>query len=85
VRGIHCGLVRHERAYTIDMAKPNYAFAKRQRDLLKQQKKEEKRRRKAAGQQAAPAEPDGQPGEQATAEPGAAGGDLPRPGGVERG
>jgi hypothetical protein len=31
------------------MAKPNYAFAKRQRDLAKKQKKEEKRLRKAAG------------------------------------
>ncbi len=30
------------------MAKPNYAFAKRQRDLAKKQKKEEKRLRKAA-------------------------------------
>ncbi len=29
------------------MAKPNYAFAKRQRDLLKKQKKEEKRLKKA--------------------------------------
>ena len=29
------------------MAKPNYAFAKRQRDLAKKQKKEEKRQRKA--------------------------------------
>ena len=28
------------------MAKPNYAFAKRQRDLAKKQKKEEKRQRK---------------------------------------
>lgn len=28
--------------------KPNYAFAKRQRDLIKKQKKEEKRQRKAA-------------------------------------
>ena len=28
------------------MAKPNYAFAKRQRDLAKKQKKEEKRLRK---------------------------------------
>jgi hypothetical protein len=33
------------------MAKPNYAFAKRQRDLAKKQKKEEKRLRKAAGTQ----------------------------------
>lgn len=29
------------------MAKPNYAFAKRQRDLAKKKKKEEKRKRKA--------------------------------------
>jgi len=29
------------------MAKPNYAFARRQRDLAKKQKQEEKRRRKA--------------------------------------
>lgn len=29
------------------MVKPNYAFAKRQRDLAKKQKKEEKRLRKA--------------------------------------
>ncbi|MGH8469782.1 MAG: hypothetical protein ACREX3_09740 [Gammaproteobacteria bacterium] len=28
------------------MAKPNYAFAKRQRDIAKKQKKEEKRQRK---------------------------------------
>jgi hypothetical protein len=30
------------------MAKPNYAFAKRQRDLAKKQKKEEKKLKKAA-------------------------------------
>jgi hypothetical protein len=30
------------------MAKPNYGFAKRQRDLAKKQKKEEKLRKKAA-------------------------------------
>ena len=29
------------------MAKPNYAYARRQRDLAKKQKQEEKRRRKA--------------------------------------
>ena len=50
------------------MAKPNYAFAKRQRDLAKKQKKEEKRLRKAA------TNPDGTPaGEtdvQTPAEPG---------------
>jgi hypothetical protein len=39
------------------MAKPNYAFARRQRDLAKKQKKEEKRRRKLAHQQEQPAEP----------------------------
>jgi len=32
------------------MAKPNYAFAKRQRDLAKKQKAEEKRLRKAEAQ-----------------------------------
>jgi len=32
------------------MGKPNYAFAKRQRDLAKKQKKEEKRQRKAGTQ-----------------------------------
>ncbi|MEK1941200.1 MAG: hypothetical protein AAAB16_12595 [Pseudomonas sp.] len=30
------------------MAKPNYAFAKQQRDLAKEQKKEEKRQRRIA-------------------------------------
>lgn len=39
------------------MAKPNYAFARRQRDLAKKQKKEEKRRRKLAEQQEQPAQP----------------------------
>ena len=37
------------------MAKPNYSFEKRQRDLAKKAKKEEKRLRKAGG----PANPDG--------------------------
>jgi hypothetical protein len=31
------------------MPKPNYAFAKRQRDIAKKQKKEEKRQRKTGG------------------------------------
>jgi hypothetical protein len=35
------------------MAKPNYAFARRQRDLAKKQKQEEKRRRKAGTSDAA--------------------------------
>jgi hypothetical protein len=46
------------------LAKPNYAFAKRQRDLAKQQKKEEKRKRKAEQTGAPPApgtEPETQP------------------------
>ncbi|MDP1612701.1 MAG: hypothetical protein Q8M11_16740 [Sulfuritalea sp.] len=37
------------------MAKPNYSFEKRQRDLAKKAKKEEKRLRKAGGS----ANPDG--------------------------
>jgi hypothetical protein len=36
------------------MAKPNYAFARRQRDLAKKQKQEEKRRRKAGTPAVAP-------------------------------
>jgi len=41
------------------LPKPNYAFAKRQRDLAKQQKKEEKKLKKAAAKLPgdAPAEP----------------------------
>ncbi|KAF0101521.1 MAG: hypothetical protein FD187_1927 [bacterium] len=35
------------------MAKPNYAFEKRQRDLAKKQKQEEKRRQKLADKAAA--------------------------------
>ncbi len=34
----------------MQMTKPNYAFAKRQRDLAKKQKKEEKRQRKTGAQ-----------------------------------
>lgn len=41
------------------MPKPNYAFAKRQRDLAKKQKKEEKRQRKLGS--APPAAPEGTP------------------------
>jgi hypothetical protein len=42
------------------LAKPNYAFAKRQRDLAKKQKKEEKRKRKL--EQSGPvSSPDAQP------------------------
>ncbi|MEN0108838.1 MAG: hypothetical protein AAGC84_20795 [Pseudomonas sp.] len=34
------------------MTKPNYAYAKQQRDLAKEQKKEEKRQRRAAHEHA---------------------------------
>ena len=42
------------------MAKPNYSFAKRQRDLAKEQKKEEKLQRKkaAADEEAGALNPD---------------------------
>ena len=52
------------------MAKPNYNFAKRQRELAKKAKKEEKQQRKAAvgtpeGSEAAETEtPDETPGEE---------------------
>jgi hypothetical protein len=48
------------------VAKANYAFAKRQRDLAKKQKKEEKRRRKLADQQERPAEALPQPTDRET-------------------
>jgi len=40
------------------MAKPNYAFAKRQRDLAKKKKKEDKKLRKAAAAEDGPTEPE---------------------------
>lgn len=45
------------------MAKPNYAFAKRQRDLAKKQKKEEKQHRKIGTNDNAPPEEQQQEGE----------------------
>ena len=39
------------------MAKPNYAFAKRQRDLAKKQKKEEKRLKKQGATETPAPEP----------------------------
>ena len=50
------------------MAKPNYAFAKRQRDLAKKQKKEAKRQKKLEPGEASP---------DATAEPAASVEKLP--------
>ena len=47
------------------MPKPNYAFAKRQRDLAKQQKKEEKQKKKAA-KTAADSPPQPSPGDEKT-------------------
>jgi hypothetical protein len=43
------------------MAKPNYSFAKRQRELAKKQKKEAKLREKAAAKNPIEATPDGAP------------------------
>jgi hypothetical protein len=49
------------------MAKPNYAFAKRQRDLAKKKKKEEKALRKTGGSDsAAPPRPDAVDGDSST-------------------
>lgn len=45
------------------MAKPNYAFAKRQRDLAKKKKKEEKRLRKAGAVEESPADTKPEPDE----------------------
>ncbi|MFS2199666.1 hypothetical protein ACCD00_14200 [Pseudomonas sp. Pseusp3] len=42
------------------MAKPNYSFAKRQRDLAKEQKKEEKLQRKKATAEEAALNPEGE-------------------------
>ncbi|MFU2330126.1 hypothetical protein [Pseudomonas sp. MAG733B] len=42
------------------MAKPNYSFAKRQRDLAKEQKKEEKLQRKKATAEETALNPDGE-------------------------
>jgi hypothetical protein len=54
------------------MAKPNYQFEKRQRDLAKKAKQEEKRQQKAAAKSAATA-PDGEaqalPNQPTAAEP----------------
>jgi hypothetical protein len=62
------------------MAKPNYSFEKRQRELAKKKKQEEKRQRKAAGKaDGSPAtdEPENGPAPDATTPP-AAGGDTAR-------
>jgi hypothetical protein len=40
------------------MAKPNYAYAKRQRDLAKKQKKDEKKQRKQGAESEHPATDD---------------------------
>ena len=52
------------------MPKPNYAFAKRQRDLAKKQKQEAKRQKKAQAAQATEASADA---------PGAGNSDTPQP------
>lgn len=45
------------------MAKPNYAFAKRQRDLAKKKKKEDKKLRKGAATEEGAAAPQADAGE----------------------
>jgi hypothetical protein len=50
------------------MAKPNYAFAKRQRDLAKKQKKEEKLQKKLAAK-GLPGEGEAAPGDEGAAAP----------------
>lgn len=45
----------------IEMAKPNYTYEKRQRDLAKKKKKEEKRQRKSGTQGERPPEDPPQP------------------------
>jgi hypothetical protein len=45
------------------LAKPNYQFEKRQRDLAKKAKQEEKRRQKLAGKATDGVDPDGTDGE----------------------
>jgi hypothetical protein len=51
------------------MAKPNYAFAKRQRDLAQKQKKEEKKKRKAEASTDVPADGTLMPQADVAAEP----------------
>jgi len=41
------------------LAKPNYSFEKRQKEIAKKKKQEEKRQRKASDKAATPAEGDG--------------------------
>jgi hypothetical protein len=57
--GLLYRLVANYTAKDRQLPKPNYAFAKRQRDLLKKQKKEEKRQKKLGT--AAPPAPDAAP------------------------
>lgn len=51
------------------MAKPNYQFAKRQKEIAKQKKKEEKRQRKIDDKLAAAAENENSPADGSEAEP----------------
>jgi hypothetical protein len=59
------------------MAKPNYSFEKRQRELAKKKKKEEKLKEKA-GRKVGEGAPDEQPADEATTT-GAAPADVPPP------
>ena len=61
------------------MARQNYAFAKRQRDLAKKQKKEEKRQRKADAKKASTQEIPPQPVQPVAEEAAAEGSSEPQP------
>jgi hypothetical protein len=60
------------------MAKPNYSFEKRQRELAKKKKKEEKLKEKA-GRKVGDASPDDAPDDEATTDPAPAEGQAPAP------
>jgi hypothetical protein len=66
--GLNCGQTSQP---GIVMAKPNYSFEKRQRELAKQKKKAEKDAEKAARKRA------GEPAADLDAEPGAPDGETP--------
>jgi hypothetical protein len=61
----HAGIVRANAQREMPVAKPNYQFDKRQRDLAKKKKQDEKRQRKQAkngdATDAAPPNPDDAP------------------------
>ena len=67
--GLSCRFSANPHERDRHLAKPNYAFAKRQRDLAKKQKREEKRKRKLGPEEPAPAADAPQPPEVQKATP----------------